>query len=251
MIVCLLILAAMTAGCGRTKEHPTELYVLAAASLFDALNELIPLYESSHQDVKLLVTYGSSGSLQKQIEQGAPADLFVSAAPRQMKELTEKQLVDAQLQTNLVSNELVVIVSKAASGSIRQFQDLQAAEVKKLAIGHPETVPAGTYAQQAFTHLGMWEAIQPKVVFAKDVRQVLTYVETGNVDAGIVYKTDALSSDKVKIAATADPGSPIVYPVGVVKMTKNSGEAAELYHWLQGPVAIQVFEKYGFLPVKK
>jgi molybdate transport system substrate-binding protein len=256
----LILFGTILPGCGTAKPHgsgtdspekPVELYVLAAASLSDAINEAKPLYEASHPGVKLLTVFGSSGSLQKQLEQGAPADLFISAATKQMKALAEKQLID--LSTNLLANELVVIVPKNSSVPIQQLQDLQQESVKKLAIGQPETVPAGTYAEQALTHLGIWDEVQQKAVFAKDVRQVLTYVETGNVDAGIVYKTDALSSDQVRIVATASPDShePIVYPVAVVKATEHKNETVELYHWLQSEEAAEIFKKYGFQTVRK
>lgn len=237
----------------KEQQKNVELYILAAASLSDALKELTPLYESSHPGVKLVTTFGSSGALQKQIEQGAPADLFISAASKQMNALVDQKLVDERLQSNLLSNELVLIVLKNSASPIRQMKDLQGNSVKKVAIGHPDTVPAGTYAEQALTHLGVWESIQEKTVFAKDVRQVLAYVETGNVDAGIVYKTDALSSDKVQIAAAANPDShkPIVYPIGVIKSSKHAKEAADLYNWLRGAEASHIFETYGFLPAEK
>jgi len=259
MLVMLVLIMSSIVGCSSSNNHPsnhsnasapTELYVLAAASLADAMKELTPMYESSHPGQKLVISYGSSGTLQQQIEQGAPADLFVSAASKQMKALVGKDLIDAQNTMDLLKNQLVLIVPQNTETQLKSFEDLQNPAVKKVAIGHPESVPAGTYAKETLTNLSVWDSLQSKFVFAKDVRQVLSYVETGNVDAGIVYKTDATSSDKVTIAATADEKShsPIVYPMGVTKNSKHPNEAQILYKWLHGSEAASVFAKYGFDP---
>ncbi|HZG14318.1 MAG TPA: molybdate ABC transporter substrate-binding protein [Candidatus Bathyarchaeia archaeon] len=225
-----------------------ELYILAAASLSDALKELKPLYESTHEGISLVTTFGSSGTLQQQIEQGAPADVFFSAGAPQMEALVTKGLVAKEQQMNLLTNELVLIVPKDAPATVTSVEDISNPELKKVAIGQPQTVPAGKYAQQSMMNLGVWENIQDKIIFAKDVRQVLTYVETGNVEAGFVYKTDALSSGRIRIAATADPAThqPIVYPLGIVKSTRHGKEAEAFYQWLQGEEAKRVFAKYGF-----
>ena len=234
-----------------TGQPPIELYVLAAASLADAMKELTPLYESSHPDQKIVISYGSSGTLQKHIEQGAPADLFISAASKQMDELLQKNLIDPQYTSNLLKNQLVLVVPENIDQKVDSFQDLQNPAIKKVAIGHPESVPAGTYAKQALSHLGLWDGLQPKLVFAKDVRQVLSYVETGNAEAGIVYQTDAARSEKVKIVVTADQSthSPIVYPIGVTSNSEHPKEAQSLYQWLREPEAASAFTKYGFEPV--
>lgn len=233
---------------GLAKGNQAELYVLAAASLADAMKELQTLYETGHPEVKLFITLGSSGTLQQQIQQGAPADLFFSAASKQMDALVANGLIDQKKKTNLLENELVLIVPKGAAAAAASFADLQKEELKKIAIGQPQTVPAGTYAEQSLARLGIWTEIAAKIVFAKDVRQVLTYVETGNTEAGIVYKTDALASDKVQIAATADPAThePIVYPLGIVKSSKHVRQAEAFYEWLQGDEARKVFARYGF-----
>jgi molybdate transport system substrate-binding protein len=170
-----------------------------------------------------------------------------------MNALVERGLVEKEKQTALLNNELVLIVQKGSAASVSSFSDVAKEELKKVAVGQPETVPAGTYAKQTFTRLGLWEQLQDKVVFTKDVRQVLTYVETGNTEAGVVYKTDALSSDKVEIAATADAAThePIVYPLGIVQATKHPRETEALYQWLQGEEAKQIFAKYGFQTAAK
>lgn len=242
------IMVAVLAACG--KESPkAELTISAAASLTDALNELKEGYEKEHPGVTLLFNYGASGSLQQQIEQGAPADLFLSAATKNMDALVEKGLIDETDRTNLLSNELVLVTPEGKRDSLGSVQDLLSDSVSKLAIGIPESVPAGAYAKEALTNAGLWDQLQEKSVQAKDVRQVLQYVETGNVDAGFVYRSDALQSEsKTDIAFAADPGSykPILYPIGIIKATKHEKQARDLYDYLQTEEALNLFVKYGF-----
>lgn len=225
-----------------------ELTISAAASLTDALKEIQTTYESKHSNVKLNFNFGASGSLQQQIEQGAPADLFLSAATKNMQALVDKQLIDKGQQKNFLTNELVVVVSADAKPSIKQEADLANPSVKSIAVGIPESVPAGNYAKEALTNAKLWDSIQLKTVQGKDVRQVLQYVETGNSDAGFVYKTDALTSKKVQVAFAVNPSwyTPVEYPIGIVKATKHSKEAEEVYTYLQSKEALDVFVKYGF-----
>ncbi|RJE85092.1 molybdate ABC transporter substrate-binding protein [Paenibacillus sp. 1011MAR3C5] len=245
-IVTIVVLAA----CGKdAADTKVELTISAAASLTDALNELKAGYEKEHPGVTLLFNYGASGSLQQQIEQGAPADLFLSAAAKNMDALVDKGLIDAKDRINLLSNELVLVTPEGKGDSVGSVQDLLSHSVSKLAIGIPESVPAGAYAKEALTNAGQWDQLQEKAVQAKDVRQVLQYVETGNVDAGFVYRTDALSSEsKTDIAFAVDPGSykPILYPIGIIKATKHEKQVRELYDYLQTEEALNLFVKYGF-----
>jgi molybdate transport system substrate-binding protein len=243
--------AVVISGCGVSNSGssaPTELIVSAAASLTDSLIEIQALYEQEHSDTKLVFNIGSSGSLQQQIEQGAPSDLFLSAGKKQMKALVDKQLIDESRQTELVSNELVIVVSTDKQGAISSITDLIKPQLEKLAIGEPDSVPAGSYAKESLEYYKLWDRLQQQFVYAKDVRQVLTYVETGNADAGFVYKTDAMTSAKVKVASIIDPSSyePIEYPMGIVKATKHSQEAQDFYDFLQSAKARDIFVKYGF-----
>lgn len=226
----------------------TELTVSAAASLTDALGEIEKAFEAEHSDIRLTFNFGSSGALQQQIEQGAPADLFLSAAAKNMKALVDKGLVEEDKQTNLLNNSLVVVVPADGGAAVSQLSDLEKPEVKNVAVGIPESVPAGKYAQEALTNAKLWDALQGKTVQGKDVRQVLQYVETGNADAGFVYKTDALTTDKAKVAFEVDPAtySAIEYPIGIVKATKHGEEADEFYRYLQSQEALDVFVQYGF-----
>ncbi|CUH94943.1 putative ABC transporter substrate-binding lipoprotein YvgL [Propionispora sp. 2/2-37] len=249
--------SALLAGCGGTKtdkpvappaEAAVELNVSAAVSLKDALAEIQKNFEAKHSNVKVIYNLGSSGSLQKQIEQGAPADIFISAAPRQMNELADKNLVNKDSRKNLVENKLVVVIPKDSTLFITKYEDLAGDAVHNISVGETATVPAGQYAQEVLKKLDIWDKLQNKIVFGKDVRTVLTYVETGNVDAGIVYKTDAAVSDKVKIAAAAPEGShkPIVYPAAILSGTKQQKTAEEFLAYLRTPESKAIFEKYGF-----
>lgn len=257
-LTALLAAGVLLTGCGAASENqahqtppdePVKLYVLAAASLSDAMKEVKTAYEREHQGVELVQSFGSSGTLQQQIEQGAPADLFLSAGEKQMNALEQKGLIDPAYRQSLVSNRLVLVTAKGAEG-IDSFADLTRPAVFKVAIGHPDTVPAGAYAKELLNAKGLWSGLQDKLLLAKDVRQVLTYVETGNVSAGIVYESDALSSEKVSLAAVASPGdhSPVTYPYAVLKNTRHAEEAQALYDWLKSPEAMNLFTEHGFQP---
>ncbi|MDF2501638.1 MAG: modA [Anaerosporomusa subterranea] len=258
-LVLLLATITVIAGCGGGKEQapvvqqqPIEIHISAAVSLKDTLVEIQKNYQVRNPQVKLLYNLGASGSLQKQIEQGAPADIFISAAPKQMNELEEKNLINKATRKNLVENKLVVVVPAASKLAITKYEDLIQDTVQKIALGEPKVVPAGQYAQQVLLKLDVWDKLKDKVVYAKDVRTVLAYTETGNVEAGIVYKTDAASSQKVRIAATAPEGShqPIVYPIAVLSGAKQSKAANDFVTYLFGAESKAIFEKNGFVMSK-
>jgi molybdate transport system substrate-binding protein len=231
-----------------TPTAQTELIVSAAASLQDSLKEFAVLYGKTHSDIKITFNFGASGALQQQIEQGAPADLFISAGQKQMDTLITEQLIAKEQTVQLMANTLVVIVPGDSKLQLSAATDLNDPKLQKLALGDAESVPAGTYAKESLSFYKLWDSLLPKLVFAKDVRQVLTYVESGNVDAGMVYSTDALTSKRVKVAFTLDPASyhAIQYPAGVVKTTKHANAAAALLADLQGKEAAEIFNKYGF-----
>ncbi|MGB9068668.1 MAG: molybdate ABC transporter substrate-binding protein [Candidatus Acidiferrales bacterium] len=233
---------------GPPQSEKRNLTVSAAISLKGALDEAKLIYTMDHPNVTVRVSYGASGTLQLQIEQGAPVDIFLSAAPKQMDALEMKGLLLAGTRKDLLLNEVVLIVPKDSKLGLTSFTDLTRADVKRVALGEPASVPAGQYAKETLTSLGIYEAVNPKAVLAKDVRQVLTYVETGNVDAGIVYATDAISSEKVAVVAVAPPKSHtlVIYPVAVIKDTRNPAAAKAFLDFLVGPRGTAVFEKYGF-----
>lgn len=245
--------AAASPTTAANNSEPTEqveLLISAAASLTESLDELKSAYEAEHSNVKLTFNYAASGTLQQQIEQGAPADLFLSAGTKQMNVLIDKGLINDSLTTNLLTNELVLVVPKDGSVPIEKIEDL--AQLGDIAIGTPESVPAGKYAQQALTYYKLWDSLQSHLVLTKDVKQVLSYVETGNVDAGFVYKTDAATSNKVRVALSAEAVShdPIEYLIGVLKDSAHPDEAKSFYAFLLSDRARQVFSNYGFTPAE-
>ncbi|KAF6615015.1 molybdate transport system substrate-binding protein [Paenibacillus jamilae] len=230
------------------KTETVELTISAAASLTDALKEIQTLYESSHKGIQLNFNFGGSGALEKQIEQGAPSDLFLSASKKNMKSLVDQHLIESNKQKTWLTNELVAVIPADGTTSITSVKDLMQKEVKKVAIGIPESVPAGKYAQEALTNIKLWDVLQDKLVQAKDVRQVLQYVETGNADVGFVYKTDALTSQKAKIAFEVDSKtySTVEYPIGIIKASKHIQEAESFYEYLQSQESLNIMAKYGF-----
>lgn len=256
LIVLLSIIVLSACSSNNTEQNPKhtvkkiDLTISAAASLDDALTEIKSDYQKKYKNINIQLNLGGSGTLQQQIMQGAPADLFISAGEKQYKVLVEKGLIDEQNSENLLKNQLVLITNSASGTSVHSLADLTKATIKKMAIGTPESVPAGLYAKQALQSEGVWDALnsQAKIVQTKDVRQVLTYVETGNVDAGLVYMTDAKVSKKVKIAAIASETShePITYPAGVIKATQHKKESSQFFHYLESKEAKTVFEKFGF-----
>ncbi|WP_188991538.1 molybdate ABC transporter substrate-binding protein [Paenibacillus nasutitermitis] len=235
------------AGKAAGTDSKTEILISAAASLKDALTDLEGKFEGDHEHIDLTFNFAASGTLQKQIEQGAPADLFFSAGEKQMETLSDKKLVGAS--EVILKNALVLIVPREGVAVPSGLKSLSEDIYTKIALGEPETVPAGQYAKQALTKGGIWDIVQSKIVFAKDVRQVLTYVETGNTDAGLVYQTDAQGSDKIKIALTVpeDAHDPILYPAAVVAGSRHLSEAEEVLAYLKGEEAKKVFQNYGFL----
>ncbi len=234
-------------GSGKDQDSAVkkELMISAAASLKNAMVDIEKVYEEKNPDIDLTFNFGSSGYLQKQIEQGAPADVFLSAGKSQMDALEEKNLLLKDTRVNFLANKLVLIVG-INNKEVNTFEDLTQAE--QISIGTPETVPAGKYAKEALINMKLWDSLQPKFVFAKDVTQVLTYVESENVDAGMLYGSDAQASDKVRIVADvpADSHSPIVYPGAVIAVTQSPSEAQNFMAFITSAEAQNIFAKYGF-----
>lgn len=246
-----IFLCFALAGCGKSTIHspdqPVTLTVSAAISLKEPLDALAQNYDRQHPDIHVVCNYGASGTLQHQIEQGAPVDIFISAGEKQMDALQNENLLTPGTRRDLLTNQLVLIVP-ANSTTVRSFGDLAKASVKFVAVGEPRTVPAGMYAQQVLEHLHLWPAIKSKMVYAGDVRQVLAYVESGNAAVGLVYTTDARISRRVRVVATApaDSHEPILYPVAALKASKSPQAARSFLDALESPETLAMFEKYGF-----
>lgn len=227
-----------------------SILVAAAASLKNAYeDELIPMFEEQYPGITVEGTYDSSGKLQTQIEEGLEADVFMSAATKQMKALDEEGMIASDTIVNLLENKIVLIVPTGSDSKIDSFEKI--GDAASIALGDPESVPAGQYAKEALTNLNVWDSIQDKVSFGTNVTEVLNQVAAASADAGIVYATDAASkADQVTVVAEAPEGSlekKVIYPVAVVKATTHEDAAKAFVDFLQTPEAIAVFESYGFV----
>jgi len=212
------------------------------------LKAIDTLYTQANPNVTLTPNFGASGTLQTQIENGAPADVFLSAAAAQMDNLQKENLIVTSSRKNLLDNTLVLIVPNGSTLGLTSFSDLATSKVTKIAVGDPGSVPAGVYAKSAFDELGITAQVQPKEVLGANVTQVLTYVATGNVDAGLVYSTDALSSNQVKVVAQApsDINAQIMYSEAVLQGSKNPDAAQSYLNFLSSAQAKTLFQQFGF-----
>ncbi len=229
----------------------TQLIVSAAASLKNAIADIEPLYQKAHPETEIIYNFASSGSLQRQIEQGAPVDVFISAANKQMNALAKQELLLTETRQDLLTNQMVLVTASSRAKSnpeFDNFDDLTSKEIATVALGEPSSVPAGKYTQEVLNSFNIADKVNAKAVYGKDVRQVLNYVATGNVDAGIVYRTDAQSADNVEIVAIAPETthSPVVYPIAAIKDSSHSENAKDLIEFFSTPEAQQVFKRYGF-----
>ena len=238
----------------------TELIVFAAASMTESMNMIAEVYKRSAPDVKILFNFDSSGTLKTQIEQGADCDIFISAGQKQMDQIdisaapsvnTKKlDFIMTGTRFNLVSNKVVLITPKnSRSKGISGFQDLVTKKVSLVSIGNSD-VPAGQYAAEVLKSLNVWDKLTAmnKISYASNVKEVLSQISTGAVDCGIVYSTDAATSEAVKVVAEAPKGShlPITYPAALLKGTRNRKAASEFAKFLKGPESTAIFEKVGF-----
>lgn len=238
--ICVLVVAVVARG--------ADVTVFAAASLTDSLKEIGADY-AQETGQKVVFNFEASSVLARQIENGAPADIFFSADEAQMDALANKGLVDPATREDRLGNTLVVIVPLDSDVKINSPKDLTRASIAKLALGDPKAVPAGVYAKAWLKKLLIWDAIEPKVVPTENVRGALAAVASGNADAGIVYKTDATISQQVRIAykVPAADGPDIRYPMAMVKASQQPEAAKKFLKYLDSDKAANVFEKFGFV----
>ncbi|WP_405307213.1 molybdate ABC transporter substrate-binding protein [Methanobrevibacter sp.] len=226
-----------------------EVNLAAAASLKNAFDEkLIPMFEQKYPGVKVTPTYASSGDLQTQIENGLKADVFMSASNKQMNALIDEDLVDNNTNLQFLENKVVLIVPKDSNANISSFDDLKNVN-GTIAIGDPESVPAGQYAKEALNNTGIWNDVESKLSLGKDVTEVLNQVAQGSADCGIVYATDAKSTDDVKVVCEAPDDAlktPVIYPVASLKNSTDSNATKAFMDFLQTQEAKDVFVEYGF-----
>lgn len=254
--IALALILAMSAlvmtSCGSNDDSATapekaEVTVLAAASLTDALDEIIAEYQKD-SNYTITPSYAGSGDLVQQIQGGAPCDIFISASKKNMDELEDGKLIDTATRQDLLANKLTLVAATEKKDAVT-MDTLTSADVESIAIDEVETVPAGKYATQVFDNMKITDQISSKLVYAKDVRAVLNYVATGDADCGFVYRTDAeLEKDNLAIIGDVDESlhDPIVYPSAIMAEAPEADGAADFYKFLTTDFAKKTFEKYGF-----
>ena len=244
-----LIFAILLGVASSSRSAGGEILVSAATSLKNAFEEIKTLFEKESL-IRVSFNFGASGLLQKQIEAGAPVDIFVSASQKQMDDLRARGLIFPETKHNLAGNALVLIATTRSPIPLHSFSDLVNPGVERLAIGNPKTVPAGQYAEESLRHLKLWDRLQPRMIRAENVRQVLDYVIRGEVQTGIVYASDVRTArGRVSVVATAPEGShsPILYSIAIVKGTRSRPSAQRFIDFALGSSGQEILQKYGFL----
>lgn len=228
-----------------------EIRVFAAASLTDAMSAVGPVYQRASGD-RLLFNFAGSNTLARQIEEGAPADVIVSADEQTMNRLQQRKLIDAATRVSILSNTLVVVVPRARGQAVRSIADLAAPRFGAIALAQPDSVPAGVYAREYLVKKNLWTAVARKIVPTENVRAALAAVESGDVDAAIVYRTDALISRRVRIALQIPraEGPRISFPAAVVSDSREKLRARRFIDWLRTPAAAQILARFGFEPLR-
>ncbi|OPX94031.1 MAG: Molybdate-binding periplasmic protein precursor [Syntrophorhabdus sp. PtaU1.Bin002] len=248
-IVLALLLVVTGTPWGVFAAGSNEITVSAAASLKNVFEEIGKTYDGQNKGGKTYFNFAASGDLKRQIEAGAPVDVFASAALREMDDLERRGLLVAGTRRNFAGNEMVLARPALSKVQISSFKDLTRPEVKKIAIGNPATVPAGMYAEQVLKHLRIWDEVKDKLIFGESVRQVLDYVARGEVDAGMVFSTDAKVRAKevaVVMQAPRNSHNPVIYPIAVVKGARNADGARSFVDFVSSADGKKILEKYGF-----
>ena len=223
----------------------------------ETMEQIKKIYEEEHKDIEIVYTFDSSGTLKKQIEQGANADIFISAALKQMNALDKtktkdaKVVIDESTRFNLLENKVVLAVPSDNKANVQKFEDLTNEKIEKIALGNSD-VPVGQYSEELLKNLKIWDKIQPRVTFGTNVKEVTTWVKEGVANCGIVYATDAYSAG-LKVVDTAKEGmikTPVIYPAAVLKDSKNANESKEFLKFLKNDKCKAIFEKVGFALAK-
>jgi len=251
LTACLFALVLFSGCRSKSTGGSDELVVSAAVSLKDAFNEIARIHEQ-RTSTRVRFNFGASGALQKQIESGAPADIFASAGARQMDELAAGNLIVPASRKDFARNVLVLI-EPPNGPQISSFADLGKSEIRKIAVGNPKTVPAGQYTEQTFTRLKLLPDIQSKLIYAEDVRQVLDYAMRGEVDAGVVYSSDALIGGRdIKMVSRApdDAHDPVLYPIAIVKESQRADAAQKFIDLVLSQEGQNILVKYGFVSIR-
>ena len=256
ILVILVLLAGLFCPLDAAAQTVTnrEITISAAISLKDAFEEIGRVFREKNLGAELTFNFGGSGGLARQIEAGAPVDVFASAAQKDMDDISKKGLLAPDSRKDFARNTVVLIRPVQSTIGLNSAKDLLKSEVKRIAVGNPKTVPAGRYAEEALRHFSVWEALKDKLVFAENVRQVLDYVARNEVDAGLVYRTDAaVRGTDVKIVEklSADSHQPVIYPIGVIKGTKEAPLARAFIDFVISPEGQRILGQYGFITDRK
>lgn len=261
-ILGLALLAGIMTGCGSSlsgnssastsynweSSEKITLNLAAAASLKNVFDdEIIPMFEEEHKNIDVSGVYDSSGKLQTQIENGLEADLFFSASKKQMNALTDEGYMDENLTVDLLENKLVLIKNSESDTKADSIENILNSET--IAIGDPESVPAGQYAKEALENLGIYEDVLKKASLGSNVTEVLSWVENNSAEVGLVYSTDAASTEGVEVISAVPSDlleTPVIYPVGVLKESEYKDEAEMFLDFIQSDEVLKIFEKYGF-----
>ncbi len=250
LVCCLAVLsclAPLLCSSVGTAAAQQELIVSAAASLTNAFGDIGKQFEAAHPGTKVVFNFGASGALLQQLSQGAPVDVFASADQEAMDQAQNKNLIVPETRADFVSNSLVLIVPKEVKVSVRSLDDLKASSVTRVALGNPETVPAGRYAKEALLNAGLWDELAPKCILGNTVRQVLDYVSRGEVDAGFVFATDAaMAKEKVSTVLSLGQHKPILYPTAVVAGSEKKDAARRFVEFTRSDEGRQILNRYGF-----
>ncbi|WP_292463731.1 molybdate ABC transporter substrate-binding protein [Methanolobus sp.] len=249
-IAVILTIVLFASGCTdkETEQPQVTLTVSAAASLTEAFTAMEEEFETENPDIDVVFNFAASGTLRSQIESGAPIDVFASAAQDQMDMLASRGFIYNDTREDFVENSLVLIVPKDNEFGITGMESLQRPEVKNIAIGNPETVPAGKYAKESMTNAGIWNSVSGKMLMGENVKQVLVYVERGEVDAGFVFGTDAspAKSGTIEVVTSVPVSTPITYPIAVVSSTSHREESQLFIDFVTGERGKSILEQYGF-----
>ena len=245
-VFCFLFLFILLLGCTERQQR-NELSVFAAISLTDALTEIGETFTVENQ-ISVYYNFAASTVLQRQLEKGASGDVFISASPRQVVALETNGLLATESRRDLLTNRLVLVCNKTVEIAVETPDSLAAPEISRIAIGHPDIVPAGTYAKEALAHFGLWETLHPKLIFGTDVRATLAYLTAGNVDVAIVYQTDTTLTRNIKVVYEFpnDAYTSIIYPAVVMKRSQRGPLARKFIAYLRSAGSRKIFEKHGF-----
>ncbi len=224
-----------------------QITISAAASLTDAFKALAPKFEAGRPGSTVRFNFAASGTLLQQISQGAPVDVFASADQETMNRGMDQKLLDADTRKNFATNSVVLVEPAKDGAGLKTLQDLTGPAVRRIAVGKTATVPVGRYTREVLDSVGLWSVLEPKLVQADSVRQVLDYVSRGEAEAGFVYRTDAaIMGDKVRVVLTATGHTPVSYPVAVVADSRQKALAQDFIRFLASADAQQIMARYGF-----